>query len=94
MRVHEDVSFNPGISAVEIEMIIGSAIKDVVNDLEDRTGAIAPGEVDGVVEAPGVAKIVVAENAVAPIRNSVHAMEHFRAGRTRISGKIAVLNNE
>src|SRR6185295_2248854 len=38
MRVHKDVAFDPGVRAVEVEMIVGSAVEDVVDDLEDGTG--------------------------------------------------------
>src|SRR6185436_19279351 len=46
------------------------------------------------VEAPGVPKIIVAEDAVATEGNSVHAVQHFRARRSRISGEGAVLDDE
>src|SRR5205823_12972377 len=37
MDMHEDVPFDPGVGAVQIETIIRSAIKDIVDNLENST---------------------------------------------------------
>ena len=94
MDMHEDVAFDPGVGAVEVEAIIRSAIKDVVDELQNGVGAIATGEVDGVVETPGMAEIVIAENAVAIDRDAIDAMKAFGAGWRRVAGEVAVLDDE
>src|SRR5205814_5241834 len=85
MDVHEDIPFDPGVGGVEVEAIVGSAIEDVVDELEDGARAIAASEINGVVEAPGVAEIVIAEDAIAASGNAVDAVEGFGAGGTGIS---------
>ena len=93
--VQEDVAFNPGVRAVEVEMIIARAVEDVVDDLENGTGPLAAGEVNGVIEAVGAAEVIVAENAVAAGRNAVHAVQHLRrARREGISREDRVLDDE
>ena len=74
MGVHEDVALDPGVGAVEVKMIVARAVEDIVDDLKNGTGALAAGEVDGVVEAIGVAKIIVAEDAMAAGRDSIDAL--------------------
>ena len=94
MNVHEDVAFDPGVRAVEVQAIIGSAVKDIVDELDNRTGAITTREVDGIVEPPGMAEVIIAENAVTRGGNPVHPVKAFRPGRRRVTGKIAILHNE
>ena len=74
MNMHEDVAFNPRIGAVEVEIIIPCPIEHVADDLEDGPGTVAAGEVDGVIEAEGVAEIIIAEDAVTARSDAVDAM--------------------
>src|SRR6266850_2484537 len=100
MDVHEDVAFDPRVGAIEVQAIIAGAVEDVVDDLEDGAGPIAAREINGVVERPGVAKIIVAENAVTAGRNSIHTVEHLRLPvlrihrRPRIGWENTILNDE
>src|SRR5256885_2353069 len=94
MDVHEDIALDPRVGAVEIEVVVRGAVEDVVDDLKNRAGPLAPGKVDRVVEAPGVAEIVVAENSVAARRNAVDAMKALWTRRRRIARENAVLNDE
>src|SRR5205823_2363856 len=50
MNVHENVSFDPGIGAVEVKIVITRAIKNVIDDLKNSARAISAGEIDGVIE--------------------------------------------
>src|SRR5439155_6840859 len=93
MDVHEDIALDPRVSAVEIEVIVRGAVEDVVDDLENRPGPLAAGKIDGVVEAPGVTEIVVAENSAAAGENSVDAMKALGTRRRRITRENAVLND-
>ena len=94
MNVHEQVPFDPRIGAVQVKVVVGRAIEDVVDDLQNGAGPLAAGEVDGVVETPGMAKVVVAEDAVATGGNAVDAVKALRTARGRISGEDAVLNDK
>src|SRR5689334_5467715 len=94
MDVHENVAFDPGVGAVQIEVIISCAIKDIVDNLQNSPRALSAREIDGVVEAPGASEVVVAENAITTDWNSIDAMEALRAGRRRVGGKETVLNDE
>src|ERR1043166_8985853 len=98
MDVQEDVSFDPGIGAVEIQAIVARAVEDIVDDLEDwpsaRALALATGEVDRVVETPGMAKIVVAENPVTACGDAVDSVQALRTAGRRVGRKITVLNDE
>src|SRR6185369_1655069 len=40
MDVHEDVPFDPGIRAVQIQTIVACSVKDVVDDLKNRPGPL------------------------------------------------------
>src|SRR5206468_6488886 len=94
MDVHEDIALDPRVGAVEIEVIVRGAVEDVVDDLKNRPGPLAAGKIDGVVEAPGVTEIVVAENSVAAGENSVDAMKALGTRRRRITRENAVLNDK
>ena len=94
MRVQEDVALNPGIRAVEVEMVVARPVEDVADDLQNRARPVAAREVDGVIEAPGVPEVVVAEDAVTGDGNAVHAVQHLGPGRGRVGGEGAVLDDE
>ena len=94
MDVHENIAFDPGVGAVEIEVVVRGAVEDVVNDLQNGARPLASGEVDRVVKTPGVAEIIVPENAVATGGNPVDPMKALRTARGRVAGKNAVLNDE
>jgi len=94
MDVHENVPLDPGVGAVEVQAIVARAVKDVIDNLQNRAGPIAASEVDGVVEAPGVPEIVVAEDPVTPGVNAVDAVQALRTGRRRIAGEDTVLDDE
>src|SRR3954471_6087517 len=94
MRVHKDVSLNPGIRAVQVEVIIRGSIKDVIDDLENRPGPIAAGEVDRIIEAPGVPKVVVPENSVASQGDAIDSMQALWTGWRWIGWEVAVLHDE
>src|SRR5207245_11303955 len=57
-------------------------------------GPLAAREIDGVVETPGVAEIIVAEDAMTAARDAVDAVKALRPVRGRIAGKDRVLNDE
>src|SRR5204863_4027315 len=94
MRVHENVALDPRVGAVEIEMVVTRAIEDVVDDLENRSGPLAAREINRVVETPGVAEIIVAENPVARDGNAVDPVQTLRPARRRIRRENAVLHDE
>src|SRR5437870_8097938 len=94
MNVHEDIALDPGVGAVKIEIVVRGAVEDVVDDLKDGAGPLAAGKIDGVVETPGVAEIVVPEDSVAAGGNAVDAMKALRTRRRRIAWENAVLNDE
>src|ERR1043166_2307103 len=75
MHVHEDIALDPGIGTVEVEVIIARAIKDIVDELQNRAGTLAAGEVDRVVETPGASEIVASKNAVAARGDAVDSMQ-------------------
>ncbi len=94
MNVHENISFEPGVGAIEVEAIVRRTVENVVDELENGAGPVAARKINGVVEAPCVPKIVVAEDAIAARRNTVNPVEAFRARRRRIGGEEAVLHDE
>ena len=94
MRMHEDVSLDPGISAVQIEVIIARAVEHVINHLQDGAGPLSASEINGVVKTPGMPKIIIAKDSVATGWDAVHAMQHLRPGRSRIAREETVLHDE
>ena len=80
-------------------MIVARAVENVADDLQHGARAMAAGEINGVIETPGVAEIIIAEDAVAARANAVHTMQHLRLARARghrrgIGREDAVLHDE
>src|SRR2546426_1411737 len=92
MAVQEDVALDPGIGAVEVQLIIARAGKDVIQKLDNGAGPIATGEINHVVVADGNAKEVARKNAVAPALDAARSMDQLKLGGR--AGEFAVANNE
>src|SRR6266542_6778867 len=65
MRVQEDVPFDPGVGAVEVDQVVAGSDEDIVIKLDDRLFLfpVAAGEVDDVVVAAGAAEEAIPHDA-------------------------------
>ncbi len=77
MRVQEDVPFDPGIGAVEVEHVVAGSGEDVVVKLDDRLFlfTVAAGEIDDVVVAAGAAEEAILDDAPTTGLNAADAMD-------------------
>eukprot|EP00825_Cyclidium_porcatum_P043716 TRINITY_DN6272_c0_g1_i1.p2 TRINITY_DN6272_c0_g1~~TRINITY_DN6272_c0_g1_i1.p2 ORF type:complete len:671 (+),score=101.56 TRINITY_DN6272_c0_g1_i1:130-2142(+) len=88
---HKEVAFDVGVGAVEVEELVGGVPgENVIDELGDRSGTVAAGEVNDVVVTGGSAKVVALEEAVAVGRHGPE-MHQFIAGDAR---QIRVLEDE
>src|SRR5690349_20789634 len=86
MGVHENVAFNPGIGAIEVEDIVDGANEDVVIVLDNGLAeiAIAAREIHNVVVAAGCcAEEAITHDAAPAAFDSAVAVKKFE---TRCSG--------
>src|SRR5262245_1420939 len=90
MGVQEDVPFDPGVGAVQVEQIIVGAHEHVVIKLNDGPGPVATGEVAGVVVTLHATPEVAAEDGTSTGLDTLAAVHRFKApGR---GGEEAVLH--
>ena len=80
--VHEDVALDPGISAVQVENVIGRAGEDVVVELDDRLTqlTIAAGKVNDVLAAAGYAEKAIANDPVPAGLDAARAVQQLEGG--------------
>ncbi len=86
VSVHEDIALDPGVGAIEVENVIGSAKEDVVVVLDDRLTqvAIAAGIIHNVIVAAGRAEETLANDTVTAALNpgrAMHQLESRGGGR-------------
>ena len=94
VHVQENVPFDPGVGAVEIEDIIAAADEDVIEILDDGLTqvAVAAGEIHDVVVTVGCAEETMPHNAPASGLDSLGPMHQLEGGRR--GGKRAVADHE
>ena len=92
VRVHENVSFHPGIGAVEVQNIIARANKDVVEKLHYRPRPVASREIHDVVVADRHPKEIVQENPLPSRFYPTGSMDQLKLSGG--AGKYTVLDNE
>ena len=92
MAVQEDVAFNPGVCAIEIEFVIAATGEDVVDELNDGRRAVAAGEINDVVVAHGQAEKVPDENAASAALDAAGPMHRLECSRG--VGKHAIADDE
>src|SRR5258708_2247728 len=62
MRMEENVSLDPGIRAVQIQVIIRGSVEDIIDHLQNGPGSLTARKVNRIVEAVSVPEVVIAEN--------------------------------
>src|SRR2546421_202199 len=93
MTVQEDVALDPRVGAVEVQLIVARAGKNVIQKLDNGlVGPIAAGEINHVAIADGKAKEVARENAMAAALDAAGSVYQLKRGGG--AGEFAVTNNE
>ena len=76
--MHEYISLDPSIGAIQIQDVIVRAVEDTVQHLQNGAGTIAPGEVDGVIVVNGFAEPAVPDDSLSArsyAAGSMHRLE-------------------
>ena len=77
--MHEDVSFDPRVRAVEIQQVVVAAHENVIQEMHNRATPIAAREINRVVVTADPAEEVAREDAMTTAANSARAMNWFEA---------------
>src|ERR1044071_5397365 len=79
MLMQKDVSFDPGIGAIQVPTVVLARGDDVVDKMHDRRRSIAAGEIDDIVVANRSSKKVPAKNPMPARLNSARAVIRLKA---------------
>src|SRR5438093_90137 len=79
MDMHEDVAFDPGIGAIQIDPIILGASENISNEMHDRAPTLAARKIHHVVVANRDAKKVARKHSMAAGLDSPGAMDQLEA---------------
>jgi len=77
--MQEDITLDPGISAVEVEHIVTGAGEHVVDELHNRCRPVAAGEIDHVIITIRRAKKVAEEDSLSATLDAARAMRRSKA---------------
>src|SRR4051812_962318 len=81
MSVKEDISLDPRIGAVEIEVIVACAVKDIVDHLQNGARTVAACKIHSVIVPKRMPEIVVAQNSMPACFDAAGAVNEFKQRR-------------
>ena len=90
--MQKDVVLDPGVRPVEVEAIVVTAYKDVINEVDDRVGAVTAGEVDDIIVIHRLAPKVADEKAMTVEPHAAGPVARLEPRRSW--GEITITNDE
>src|SRR6476659_3540306 len=82
MNVKEDIAFNPGVSAVEIETVVLPSHEHIIDEMNDGVGSEPTGKIDNVAIADRAAEVISGENGVTARFDPAGTMDRLKFSRT------------
>src|SRR5687768_17044447 len=81
--MEENISFDPCIRTVEVKQVVITSFKNIVDEVNDRAGAVATGEVHRIIVARHTTEKVPDKNTMATGSNPERPVDGFNRGGGR-----------